>query len=69
MKTNIKEPKKYTFIGKYKVPVYDYPPIGWKLDKGATTAPRGYEWWNNGESRFKGNEFKSGLVKDRWNRE
>ena len=26
----------------------------WQKTIGATTAPHGYEWWNNGESRFSG---------------
>ena len=27
----------------------------WKPIEGATTAPIGMRWWNNGESRFGGN--------------
>lgn len=29
--------------------------MAWKPIKGATTAPVGMRWWNNGESRFGGN--------------
>lgn len=29
--------------------------MAWKRIKGATNAPKGMEWWNNGESRFGGN--------------
>lgn len=34
---------------------------GWRVDKGATTAPKGLTWVNNGESRFSG-KFKQALV-------
>lgn len=34
---------------------------GWQVDKGATTAPKGYTWINNGESRF-GGKFKQALF-------
>lgn len=27
----------------------------WKPIEGATNAPKGKRWWNNGESRFSGN--------------
>jgi len=39
-------------------------PEGWRKTEGASTAPNGYEWYNNGESRFdpKGKR-KSVLVK------
>ncbi len=42
-------------------------PKGWKVDKGARTAPKGTQWINNGESRFakdsKGNrKFKQALL-------
>lgn len=33
----------------------------WQVDKGATTAPKGYTWVNNGESRF-GGKFKQTLF-------
>lgn len=29
-------------------------PKGFRRTIGASTAPRGYEWYNNGESRFSG---------------
>lgn len=44
------------------VVAYNKLPKGWKYDPGATTAPRGYRWANNGKSRF-GGEFKQALVK------
>ena len=37
-------------------------PKGWKKTIGASTAPRGYEWYSNGESRFSGKR-KIALVK------
>ena len=37
-------------------------PAGWKKTIGASTAPRGYEWYSNGESRFSGKR-KIALVK------
>jgi len=42
--------------------VYKTIPKGWSVTKGATTAPRGYVWINNGESRFSGKR-KSALLK------
>jgi hypothetical protein len=38
------------------------PPKGFVKTIDATTAPRGFEWYNNGESRFSGKR-KSVLVK------
>jgi len=38
-------------------------PKGWKKTIGATTAPIGYVWYNNGESRFSGKR-ESMLVKE-----
>ncbi len=37
-------------------------PEGYIKLEGATTAPKGYEWYSNGKSRF-GGEYKSILVK------
>lgn len=37
-------------------------PRGWRKTIGATTAPKGYEWYNNGESRFSGKR-RIALVK------
>lgn len=37
-------------------------PKGYIKLEGATTAPRGFEWYFNGKSRF-GGEYKSVLVK------
>lgn len=36
-------------------------PQGWKETEGATTAPNGYKWYNNGESMF-GGKYKHGLF-------
>lgn len=38
------------------------PPKGYKKTLNATTSPRGYAWYNNGESLFSGKR-KSVLVK------
>lgn len=46
---------------KLKAKIYDKVPHGWREDKRALTAPMGYVWITNGESRFKGNR-KSGLI-------
>lgn len=45
------------------VQVYDAEeaPDG-KIDEGATTAPKGTKWMNNGKSRF-GGEFRQWLVR------
>jgi len=32
----------------------DEVPEGWKKIEGALTAPKGYEWYSNGKSRFSG---------------
>lgn len=42
--------------------VYERKPNGWKVNEGATTAPVGYQWINNGKSLF-GGKRKSGLLK------
>jgi hypothetical protein len=39
-------------------------PKGYIKTIGATTAPRGYDWYNNGKSRFSGRR-KIALVKSR----
>ena len=36
--------------------------MAWKDIQGASTAPKGYKWQNNGKSRFS-KEYKSRLVK------
>ena len=41
----------------------DTVPEGWIKTEGATTAPKGYTWYNNGKSRF-GGEYQNVLVKD-----
>lgn len=45
-------------------PIYQEIPSGWKLLRGATTAPVGYELICNGESRFSP-DYKIALVKGR----
>ena len=47
-----------------KVKAYSKAPKGYRRTRGATTAPVGFEWWNNGESLFSGKR-KSVLVKKR----
>ena len=49
--------QKYTAVR-----TYTRLPKGWKETKGATTAPKGYTWIDNGKSRFSGKR-KSALVK------
>lgn len=44
-------------------PVADSMPEGWKVIKGATAAPNGYKWINNGCSPFsKG--YRHAIIKD-----
>ena len=43
--------------------VEDSVPEGFIKTEGATTAPKGYTWYNNGKSRF-GGEYENVLVKD-----
>lgn len=43
--------------------MYDALPEGWKRIKGATTAPVGWYWANNGKGLFS-NEYKHGLVRE-----
>lgn len=43
--------------------VLDVLPKGWKVLKGATTAPKGYVWASNGKSRFS-KDYKNALVKE-----
>lgn len=44
------------------VEIKDSVPKGYVKLEGATTAPKGYEWYSNGKSRF-GGEYKNALVK------
>lgn len=37
-------------------------PKGWKEIEGATTAPKGYKWYSNGESLF-GDKYEYALIK------
>lgn len=59
MKTGLDEQgnQKYT-----EIKVYKRKPAGWKETNGATTAPRGYKWIDNGKSRF-GGKRRSALLK------
>lgn len=41
--------------------LYDRLPDGWKIIKGAMTAPSGYIWIHNGKSLF-GGEYKHGII-------
>lgn len=45
-----------------EVPVMHEIPQGWKITRGAQTAPKGYEWIDNNKSRF-GGERKTALLK------
>lgn len=38
-------------------------PNGWRVIEGATTAPKGYKWYDNGQSRF-GEKYESALIKN-----
>ena len=44
------------------VKVLNEMPNGWRFIQGATTAPRGYIWVNNGKSFFS-KEYKHALLK------
>lgn len=44
-----------------KPKIYKRIPKGWKVLKGAITAPDGYVWIWNGKPRFSG-EYRAGLV-------
>lgn len=44
------------------VEVLNEMPDGWKESKGATTAPYGYVWINNGKSLFN-REYEHALLK------
>lgn len=59
MKTGLDEQgnQKYT-----EIKVYKRKPAGWKETNGATTAPRGYKWIDNGKSHF-GGKRRSALLK------
>lgn len=56
--------EKYTvdYFKEKGVDVKDKIPEGWQKLEGATTAPKGYEWYSNGKSRF-GGEYKNALIK------
>lgn len=49
-------------LGEHEVDLYNSLPQGWKQDKGAITAPKGFTWINNGKSLLSG-ERKSGLIR------
>lgn len=40
------------------VQIYDTMPEGWRMVYGATTAPKGYAWIYNGQSRFSGKRIQ-----------
>lgn len=46
------------------VKILNTAPKGWTAIEGALTAPRGYTWYSNNKSLFKG-ERKTALVKDK----
>lgn len=46
-----------------EIRVYSRMPKGWKETKGATTAPRGYKWIDNGKSLF-GGKHQSAFIKE-----
>ncbi len=56
--------KKYSvdYFKQRGVEIKDSVPKGYVKLEGATTAPKGYEWYSNGKSRF-GGEYKNALVK------
>lgn len=45
-----------------ETPHFETPPEGWIRLEGAATAPQGYEWWTNGQSRFSAG-YESALVR------
>lgn len=53
----------YIKVGGKQVEVLETLPNGWRVDRDATTAPRGYVWINNNKSRF-GGERKSALIRE-----
>lgn len=44
------------------VQIYDTMPEGWRMVDGATTAPKGYAWIYNGQSRFSGQRRHALLI-------
>ena len=59
-------------MGEYKtIQRFDKAPEGWRKTSSTLTAPNGYEWYNNGKSRFnnKGKDYKNALVKIKLNEE
>lgn len=50
-------------MGDRNVAVYNKAPKGFTKNTGATTAPRGYSWYNNNKSMFSG-DYIGILVKD-----
>lgn len=45
------------------VKVYENMPKGWRVIKGALTAPKGYVWICNGKSIFS-KEYEKGYIKE-----
>lgn len=48
------------------IQIYAIMPSGWGVIKNATTAPHGYKWINNKQSRF-GGKYSHALVVDERN--
>lgn len=57
MAKNIGIPNGVSVVGKV--------PKGWRVNRGATTAPRGYVWIDNGKSRFSAKrDYRHALIKE-----
>ncbi len=48
---------------KRNIDIYTGIPPGWHILDGATTAPQGYRWLWNRESRFNG-RYRTGLLRE-----
>lgn len=57
-----KTTKTISYFMEKGVKILDEMPRGWKVNKGATTAPDGYVWIWNGKSLFSG-EYQHALLK------
>ena len=59
-----KTEKRISYFKELGVQFLDKMPEGWKVVKGATTAPSGYVWIYNGKNPFSNvAEYKSALLK------
>lgn len=54
--------KRIAYFKKIGIPFLDKMPKGWKLIRGASTAPNGYAWIHNCENPFKGGN-RNALLK------